>query len=125
MKFLVAISFILFNLIGAFNPPSTFIGSQIPSISSKVCNNSAGNIEMRGRICQLTGKRPNRKARVVTFSHKRIHKVQQVNLHKKVYFVESLRRNIKIRICAKAMRTIDKLGLEKAAKKYKVDLSKF
>ena len=31
---------------------------------------------MRARNCDLLGKKPNRKARVVTFSHKRIHKVR-------------------------------------------------
>ena len=31
-----------------------------------------------GRVCDLLGKRPNRKARVVTFSHKRIKKVREL-----------------------------------------------
>ncbi len=33
-------------------------------------------VVMRARNCDLLGKKPNRKARVVTFSHKRIKKVQ-------------------------------------------------
>lgn len=36
----------------------------------------ASSLQMRTRICDLLGKRANRKARVVTFSHRRIHKVK-------------------------------------------------
>lgn len=36
---------------------------------------ASSGVQMRARICDLLGKKPNRKARVVTFSHKRIHKV--------------------------------------------------
>lgn len=36
---------------------------------------ATSGLQMRARVCDLLGKKPNRKARVVTFSHKRIHKV--------------------------------------------------
>merc|ERR1712232_92454 len=48
------------------------------------------NMEMRARVCDLLGKRANRQARVVTFSHKRIKKVQGVNLQKKRFYSEEL-----------------------------------
>lgn len=36
---------------------------------------ATSGMQMRTRVCDLLGKKANRKARVVTFSHKRIHKV--------------------------------------------------
>mmetsp|Transcript_13082 Transcript_13082/g.19252 ORF Transcript_13082/g.19252 Transcript_13082/m.19252 type:complete len:84 (-) Transcript_13082:119-370(-) len=83
-------------------------------------------MEMRARICDLTGKRPNRQARVVTFSHKRIKKVQHVNLQKKKFYSEELGRNVKLRISTKGIKTVTKYnGIDAAAKKFGVDLSKF
>ena len=85
-----------------------------------------GNMEMRARICDLTGKKPNRQARVVTFSHKRIKKVQHVNLQWKRFFSEKLDRKVRLRVSTKAIKTVTKLGgIDQAAKKYDVDLSKF
>jgi large subunit ribosomal protein L28 len=83
-------------------------------------------MEMRARICDLLGKKPNRQARVVTFSHKRIKKVQHVNLQWKRFFSEELNRNVKLRISTKGIKTVDKMGgIDLAAKKFKVDLAKF
>lgn len=83
-------------------------------------------MEMRARNCDLLGKTPNRQARVVTFSHKRIKKVQHVNLQSKRFFSESLNRNVKLRISTKGIKTVNKMGsIDAAAKKFEVDLSKF
>jgi large subunit ribosomal protein L28 len=83
-------------------------------------------MEMRARVCDLLGKTPNRQARVVTFSHKRIKKVQHVNLQWKRFFSEELSRNVKLRISTKGMKTVDKMGgIDAAAKKFKVDLAKY
>jgi large subunit ribosomal protein L28 len=83
-------------------------------------------MEMRARVCDLLGKTPNRQARVVTFSHKRIKKVQHVNLQWKRFFSEELNRNVKLRISTKGMKTVDKMGgIDAAAKKFKVDLAKY
>lgn len=83
-------------------------------------------MEMRARVCDLLGKEANRKARVVTFSHKRIHKVQQVNLQTKRFFSEDLDRNVKLRLSTKGIKTVNKMGgIDAAAKKFKVDLTKF
>lgn len=83
-------------------------------------------MEMRARICDLTGKSPNRQARVVTFSHKRIKKVQHVNLQKKRFFSEELGRKVRLRLSTKAIKTVNKYGgIDAAAKKYNVDLNKF
>jgi ribosomal protein L28 len=53
-----------------------------------------------GRVCDLTGKRANN-GYVVTFSHTRNKKMQQVNLQRKrVYWPEG-KRWVKLRICTK------------------------
>jgi large subunit ribosomal protein L28 len=83
-------------------------------------------MEMRARVCDLLGKTPNRKARVVTFSHKRIHKVQEVNLQWKRFFSEELNRNVRLRVSTKGIKTVNKMGgIDAAAKKFEVDLAKF
>ncbi len=75
------------------------------------------------RECMLTGKRANN-GYVVTFSHKRNKKLQQVNLqYKKVYWPEG-QRWVKLRICTKAMKTIEKKGLQIMANEAGLDLWK-
>lgn len=87
---------------------------------------SKSNMEMRARVCDLLGKRPNRQARVVTFSHRRIKKVQQVNLQWKRFFSEKLNRKVRLRLSTKGIKTVNKLGgIDEAAKKFDVDLTKF
>lgn len=83
-------------------------------------------MEMRARVCDLLGKTPNRQARVVTFSHTRNKKVQQVNLQWKRFFSEDLNRNVRLRLSTKGIKTINKIGsVDAAAKKFELDLSKF
>eukprot|EP00563_Minutocellus_polymorphus_P000580 CAMPEP_0181039104 /NCGR_PEP_ID=MMETSP1070-20121207/10288_1 /TAXON_ID=265543 /ORGANISM="Minutocellus polymorphus, Strain NH13" /LENGTH=120 /DNA_ID=CAMNT_0023116927 /DNA_START=29 /DNA_END=391 /DNA_ORIENTATION=+ len=87
---------------------------------------SRSNMEMRARVCDLLGKRPNRQARVVTFSHKRNKTVQHVNLQTKRYFSDELGRNVKLRLSTKGMKTVTKYGgVDAAAKKFGLDLTKF
>ena len=77
-------------------------------------------------MCDLLGKEANRKARVVTFSHKRIHKVQHVNLQSKRFYSENLDRKVKLRLSTKGIKTVKKLGgIDAAAKKFNVDLTKY
>mmetsp|Transcript_14647 Transcript_14647/g.18538 ORF Transcript_14647/g.18538 Transcript_14647/m.18538 type:complete len:125 (-) Transcript_14647:255-629(-) len=86
----------------------------------------ASSMVMRARVCDLLGKRPNRQARVVTFSHKRNKKVQHVNLQSKRYFSEELGRNVRLRLSTKGMKTVEKYGgVDAAAKKFGLDLKKF
>mmetsp|Transcript_32238 Transcript_32238/g.52496 ORF Transcript_32238/g.52496 Transcript_32238/m.52496 type:complete len:102 (+) Transcript_32238:375-680(+) len=95
------------------------ISAQAPGVKS------TSNMVMRTRLCDLTGARPNRKAMAVSFSHRRTHKVQHLNLQKKKFFSEGLKRNVTLRVCMRGLRTIKKYGVDEAAKKYEVDLSKF
>lgn len=75
------------------------------------------------RVCDLTGKKANN-GYVVTFSHKRNKKLQQPNLqYKKVYWPEG-QRWVKLRICTKAIKTIEKRGLQNMAKEAGIDLWK-
>lgn len=81
---------------------------------------------MRARVCDLLGKRPNRQARVVTFSHTRNKKVQHVNLQTKKYFSDGLGRTVKLRLSTKGMKTVEKYGsVDAAAKKFGLDLNNF
>jgi len=75
------------------------------------------------RVCQLTGKKRN-KANVVTFSNKHNRKWQYPNLQqKKVYWPEG-QRWVKLRICTKAIKTIEKKGLGVMAAEAGIDLWK-
>jgi large subunit ribosomal protein L28 len=61
---------------------------------------------------------------VVTFSNKHNRKWQYPNLqHKKVYWAEG-QRWVKLRICTKAIKTIEKKGLDAMAKEAGIDLWK-
>ena len=102
------------------SPCSTSLSRQTAQRSSR------SNMEMRARVCDLLGKRPNRQARVVTFSHKRNKTVQHVNLQTKRYFSDELGRNVKLRLSTKGMKTVTKYGgVDAAAKKFGLDLTKF
>lgn len=91
-----------------------------------VQRNGASSMEMRARVCDLLGKEANRKARVVTFSHKRIHKVQQVNLQWKKFYSDELGRKVRLRLSTKGIKTVNKYGsIDAAAKKFNLDLNKF
>ncbi len=80
-----------------------------------------------GRHCALLGKRPNRRANSISHSHVRTRYVQHLNLHKVRYTSAALRRTVTLRLSTKGMRTVKKYGgdIDAAAKKFKIDLSKF
>ena len=74
-----------------------------------------------GRKCMLTGKKANN-GWTVSFSHIRNKKLQGVNLqYKRVYWPEK-QRYIRLRISTKALKTINKLGLEVMAERAGLDL---
>lgn len=81
---------------------------------------------MRERACDLLGKTANRKARVITFSNKHIHKVQQVNLQWKRFYSDDLGRQVRLRLSTKGIKTVIKYGsIDAAAKKFGVNLTKY
>ncbi|CAL6442235.1 unnamed protein product [Bathycoccus prasinos] len=89
--------------------------------SSSIDTNTFALHGKSGRKCMLTGKRANN-GYTVSFSHIRNKKLQQANLqYKRVYWPEQ-KRYIRLRISTKAIKTLNKVGLEKMAKDAGLDL---
>lgn len=64
------------------------------------------------KVCQVTGKRPvvgNR----VSHSHIKTKRRFEPNLHHHRFWVQSENRFVRLRVSAKGMRIIDKLGIDK------------
>ena len=76
------------------------------------------------RVCELTGARANN-GMAVSHSHIRTKKLQQVNLQKRRLWWQEGQKWVTLRISTKALKTIQKVGLNKFAKAQGVDLSKF
>jgi len=67
------------------------------------------------RICQVTAKAP-RSGNNVSHANNKTRRRFLPNLHTHRFWVESLGRFVKLRVSAKGMRTIDKLGIEQVLK---------
>jgi len=76
------------------------------------------------RVCELTGAKANN-GMAVSHSHIRTKKLQQVNLQKRRLWWQEGNKWITVRISTKALKSIQKVGLNKFAKSQGVDLSKF
>ena len=76
------------------------------------------------RVCELTGARANN-GMAVSHSHIRTKKLQQVNLQKRRLWWQEGNKWITLRISTKALKSIQKVGLNKYAKSHGVDLRKF
>ena len=76
------------------------------------------------RKCMLTGKRPN-VGNKVSHSHRKSKKRQYPNLQSKRVWWEQGGRFVRLRVSTRALRTIDKKGLQAFADGAGVDLSKF
>ena len=75
------------------------------------------------RRCQLTGKKANN-AMAVSFSHRRTKKLQQVNLQwKRVWWPEG-NRFVRLRLSTKAIKSLEKKGIDAMAKEAGIDLNK-
>ncbi|XP_065861861.1 large ribosomal subunit protein bL28c [Euphorbia lathyris] len=75
------------------------------------------------RVCPFTGKKANR-ANKVSFSNHKTKKLQFVNLQYKKVWWEAGNRYVKLRLSTKALKTIEKNGLDAVAKKAGIDLRK-
>ncbi|KAE8708768.1 50S ribosomal protein L28 [Hibiscus syriacus] len=75
------------------------------------------------RICPFTGKKAN-KANHVSFSNHKTKRLQFVNLQYKKVWWEAGKRYVKLRLSTKALKTIEKNGLDAVAKKAGIDLRK-
>ncbi|KAJ7522614.1 hypothetical protein O6H91_18G019900 [Diphasiastrum complanatum] len=76
------------------------------------------------RRCTLTGKRANNGYKV-SFSNHRTKKLQGVNLQYKRLWWEDGKRFVKLRISTKAMKTIEKKGLDAMAKEAGINLHEY
>ena len=75
------------------------------------------------RKCQLTGKKANN-AFAVSHSHRRTKKLQEVNLQwKRVWWSEG-NRWVRLRLSTKAIKTLEKKGLNAMAKEAGINLNK-
>ena len=75
------------------------------------------------RVCELTGAKANN-GMAVSHSHIRTKKLQQVNLQKRRLWWQEGKKCINIKISTKALKSIQKGGLDKIAKTNGVDLNK-
>ncbi|MGB5596331.1 MAG: 50S ribosomal protein L28 [Crocosphaera sp.] len=75
------------------------------------------------RKCQLTGKKANN-AFAVSHSHRRTKKLQEANLQwKRVWWAEG-NRWVRLRLSTKAIKTLEKKGLNTMAKEAGINLNK-
>ncbi|XP_062179815.1 large ribosomal subunit protein bL28c-like [Phragmites australis] len=75
------------------------------------------------RVCPFTGKKTNR-ANKVSFSNHKTKTQQFVNLQYKKLWWEAGKRFVKLRLSTKALKTIEKHGLDAVARKAGIDLNK-
>jgi len=70
------------------------------------------------RVCQITGSGP-RTGNNVSHAHNKTRRRFLPNLHKRRIWVPSESRYITLRVSARGLRTIDKIGIEAALEKLK------
>ena len=76
------------------------------------------------RRCQITGKKANN-AMAVSHSHRRTKKLQGVNLQwKRVWWAEG-NRWVRLRLSTKAIKTLEKRGINAMAKEAGINLNKY
>ena len=63
------------------------------------------------RVCQVTGKRP-QSGNNVSHAKNRTRRLFLPNLHEHRFWVAAEKRFVKLRVSAKGMRIIDKLGID-------------
>jgi len=68
------------------------------------------------KVCELTGKRPIT-GNNVSHSNRKTKRRFLPNLQKKRFYVPEVEQWITLKVCTKAMRTIDKLGVYEYVKK--------
>tara|TARA_B100000925_G_C21632594_1_gene313690 strand:- start:98 stop:334 length:237 start_codon:yes stop_codon:yes gene_type:complete len=76
------------------------------------------------RICELTSAKANN-GMSVSHSHIRTKKLQQVNLQKRRLWWKEGNKWVTLRISTKALKSVQKIGLDKFAKSKGVNLNKF
>lgn len=121
------------NSFGVSKPSDLgFITSQLSGLRLRICNPKLLPTPLTltpplpivaRRVCPFTGKKSNR-ANKVSFSNHKTKKLQFVNLQYKRIWWEAGKRYVKLRLSTKALKTIEKNGLDAVAKKAGIDLKK-
>ena len=76
------------------------------------------------RKCQLTGKKANN-AYAISHSHRRTKKLQEANLQwKRVWWPEG-KRWVRLKLSTKAIKTVEKKGLQAMAKEAGINLNHY
>jgi len=75
------------------------------------------------RRCQLTGKKANN-AFAISHSHRRTKKLQNANLQTKRIWWPEGKRWVKLTVSTKAIKTLQKKGLQKMANEMGINLNK-
>ena len=76
------------------------------------------------RQCQLTGKKANN-AYAISHSHRRTKKLQEVNLQWKRVWWPQGNRWVRLQLSTKAIKTLEKKGLQVMAKAAGIDLNRY
>ncbi|MEQ9355668.1 50S ribosomal protein L28 [Coleofasciculus chthonoplastes] len=76
------------------------------------------------RKCQLTGKKANN-AYAISHSHRRTKKLQEANLQWKRVWWQEGNRWVKLRLSTKAIKTLEKKGLQVMAKEAGINLNNY
>ncbi|WP_392531741.1 50S ribosomal protein L28 [Nostoc sp. C117] len=76
------------------------------------------------RRCELTGKKANN-AFAVSHSHRRTKRLQHANLQVKRVWWESGNRWVKLKLCTKAIKSLETKGLEAMAKEAGINLNHY
>jgi large subunit ribosomal protein L28 len=76
------------------------------------------------KICDLTGKKANN-AFAVSHSHRRTKRLQEANLQDKRLWWAEGKRFVKLRVSTKALKTLEKKGLQAMAREAGIDLNKY
>ncbi|UFU06023.1 50S ribosomal protein L28 [Ruania halotolerans] len=74
--------------------------------------------------CQLTGAEP-MFGNTISHSHRRTSRRFNPNIQKRTYWVPSLRRRVRLRLSARAIKTIDTIGIEAAITRIQARGEKF
>lgn len=75
------------------------------------------------RHCDLTGKKANN-AFAISHSHRRTKRLQEANLQSKRVWWPQGKRYVKLRLSTKAIKTLEKKGINAMAREAGIDLSK-
>lgn len=58
----------------------------------------------------------------VSHAHNKTRRVQRPNLHKKRFYIPELKRTVRLKVSARSIRTIDKIGLQSYLRKHNLSL---